>query len=474
MKSANYIRSQCVKCRSGFYSLHPNMECTICVDNAVCIGGNSILPISGYWRLNENSSKILKCANINLCPDQNNFLQTAKFIFVCGNGSFGNLCADCDDGYGLSSDKSCLLCRADVKVIILAIFNFFVLVYQSFVVFNFTRNHSISRSLLKLMVNHTNYVTLLSVFSNMIFSDNLNTIMGLKDTVSTIGTITDSTIADCLINKIVSKENLVIARIAIFSFFPLIVFLLLCIVRFCFMIASQLIRKNQTPDIKLVLISCLILVIYSFYPKLVYNTFTLIKCIPLDDTERFFLEIDPNIQCWQSDHYKYLFSIFLPNLLLYCVGWPILLFSMLYRKKVLSVRKVGKLNSEYPFFGNSTFKESVTSILKDEKKEENALPLPLNSSMLKSKKLDYSIALTEKQEDDIFQKDKMYSYITIDYAHNTYYWDTFFFGSNLILISVSVVSTKIHPLIYIVIIMAIFSIMLMIFNQYRTVQIFRN
>ena len=187
--------------------------------------------ISGYWRSDENSSKILKCANINLCPDQSNFLQTSgsKFNFICGNGSFGNLCALCDDGYGVSTDKSCIHCRPDAKVIILVIFNFVVLVYQSLVVFNITRKVSISRSLLKLMVNHTNYLTLLSVFSNKIFSDNINTLMGLKDTVSTIGAITESTIIDCLINQFFSKEKLVIARVAIFSFFPIIILLLLVV-----------------------------------------------------------------------------------------------------------------------------------------------------------------------------------------------------------------------------------------------------
>ena len=134
--SANYINSQCVKCRIGFYSLNPNMECTICVDNAKCPGGSLLLPISGYWRSDENSSKILKCANINLCPDQSNFLHTSgsKFNFICGNGSFGNLCALCDDGYGVSTDKSCIHCRPDAKVIILVIFNFFVL-FDTFVSF---------------------------------------------------------------------------------------------------------------------------------------------------------------------------------------------------------------------------------------------------------------------------------------------------------------------------------------------------
>ena len=231
------------------------------------------------------------------------------------------------------------------------------------------------------------------------------------------------------------------------------------------MIVSYMIRKNkkQEINIKLVLISCLILVIYSFYPKLVYNTFALIKCISLDETQRVFLEIDPNIQCWESDHYRYLLTIFLPNLLIYCVGWPLLLFSILYRKKVLTVRKMGKSYTENPFLKNASLKESV-SIVKEEK--ENLA----RSQMLKSKNLDYSMVLTQKQEDDIFQKDKMYSYITIDYGHNTYYWDTFFFGSNLILISVSVFSNKFEPLIYIAIIMLIFSIMLMIsinFDPFR-------
>ena len=461
LNSSDYINTQCVQCNLGFYSLNPRQECTLCVNNANCPGGNEIFPIEGFWRFDENSQKIIKCNNALLCPDQIQFFKSnsTNFATVCGAGSFGKLCSNCENGYGISSDKACLICQANAKVIILAIFNFLILLYQSLVVFNVKREQSISRSLMKLMVNHTNYVTLLTIFSDTIFSDKLNLIFSLKDQVSTVGTITDGTITDCLINMFVEKENLVIARIAIFSFYPIIIFVILCLVRFLLIFLSKLIKKNKKnkSNLKMIVISCLILVIYSFYPKLVYNAFSLLKCISLDDTNKLFLEINPNIQCWENDHVKYILSIFLPNLLIYCLGWPLLLFLMLYRKKLTSLNEMIK-----------SFTETSGKL----KMRESSYSLERSVSKKNTKKTDYKFVMTQSQEDDIFKKDKMYSSITIDYVPQTYYWDSFFFGTNLVLISISVASDNFPQILYIGIILSIFFFMLLISKKIQPFRFF--
>ena len=120
---------------------------------------------------------------------------------------------------------------------------------------------------------------------------------------------------------------------------------------------------------------------------------------------------------------------------------------------------------ESGFLRTTTIKDAKDSTIpkaKKKKKRESMVSSRFFPKLKKKKKSTYTIVLTAKQEDDIFLTDKMYSYITIDYAHNTYYWDSFFFASNLILISVSVGSHKIDTLFYAAIIIGIFTLMLIV------------
>ena len=112
----------------------------------------------------------------------------------------------------------------------------------------------------------------------------------------------------------------------------------------------------------------------------------------------------------------------------------------------------------------SPMKESKIPIAKSQFEKDSMI---LSNFSQKPSSPDYKLVLTNKQEDDIFQKDKMYSYITIDYAYNTYYWDSFFFGTNLILISISVGSHKLNTLLYVSIIIGIFTAMLVISKKFE-------
>ena len=72
----------CFLCASGSYSLRDpmdsvksiNQKCEACFENAICLQGNIILPLSGYWRRNENSTTMVACERSNDCLGNNGII----------------------------------------------------------------------------------------------------------------------------------------------------------------------------------------------------------------------------------------------------------------------------------------------------------------------------------------------------------------------------------------------------------------
>ena len=64
-KPGEYILDNtCVECSAGSFSLEWNsIECTSCLENAVCLGKDQISVRSGYWRRTTNSTKLIECIN---------------------------------------------------------------------------------------------------------------------------------------------------------------------------------------------------------------------------------------------------------------------------------------------------------------------------------------------------------------------------------------------------------------------------
>ena len=116
------LNSLCLKCDEKFYSLAESLEeqmtseCIRCPENAICKGGSSIVPIEGSWRLNEKTTTVIQCKYKNACPYQKDW-ETKNpgdpLVFTCGEGFYGNLCIQCDKGYGMMEEKGCYKCADD-------------------------------------------------------------------------------------------------------------------------------------------------------------------------------------------------------------------------------------------------------------------------------------------------------------------------------------------------------------------------
>ena len=170
---------------------------------------------------------------------------------------------------------------------------------------------------------------------------------------------------DCLIPLWIDKKYLAIFKIFLFSFMPLLICCLVILIRIlikALIFATKKFLKNQKKKIKnkfgvwkklkLLFFSSIIVTFYGFYSRLIINTFILLKCISLNNSKTVFLQIDPNIECWINDglHVNSIYFIFLPNLFIWCLGWPLFLYFVLIAKKYKEMKSIiSKVSSRKKF-----------------------------------------------------------------------------------------------------------------------------
>lgn len=366
-----FINSQCIPCGPGFFSLDNETflskknSCEVCPPNALCLGYDKLLPLTGYWKFNSKSTIMIECYNSDNCPDQTaNFLSnTESYVYQCQSGSYGNLCSNCIDGFGKDTNGICHICTSEstlyIRFFIFSFLSILFLLYQSYVALNFNEVDIIKRSMLKILINHNYYLSFLQGMKVDWIGD-IKAFSTYSDLYAT-SVPKDILNFDCFLSTSFKRESIPIAKVVIFSFFPLILFLILLVLRVFFLALSRLFsklqskrklkkkrindeKKREIPFISeffLIVGACLLITVYNYYSRLIMNTLQLLKCVELDQNISFLL-LDPNIQCWDGYHEYLLKTLFLLNFLLWCVGWPLFLFLLLKVKNYKSVRQFMK------------------------------------------------------------------------------------------------------------------------------------
>eukprot|EP00899_Mesostigma_viride_P008438 jgi/Mesvir1/17596/Mv08828-RA.1 len=113
----------CERCDPPLFSWRPqNRQCELCPPEAICLGGDDVLPLPGYWRSSNVSYEFHACLNENACayPGREEYLAdvaandsaTWRADAQCDvdQGYRGVLCAECAEGYGLTQDFVCREC----------------------------------------------------------------------------------------------------------------------------------------------------------------------------------------------------------------------------------------------------------------------------------------------------------------------------------------------------------------------------
>ena len=298
---------------------------------------------------------------------------------------------------------------------------------------------------------------------------------------------------DCFLTNIVTPDSIPLFIVSAYSFLPFLVFSIILILRIIGNLFLKLILKKKQPkvstNIPFYMGACFIITIYNFYSRLITNTFQLLKCFNLDQTSLTFLEVDPNVMCWEDNgpHKYALKMIFLPNLLIWCIGWPLTLFFLLKIKNSQGLKNITKKiasnkrkssfekvhglveiisNSNSGKSRNNLFEfEKIRSANRKKSRGKTDVPRTTLVSFVHQKNLFVSrniinpsgrtttskhksgikhatILLNSDQKDLIFSENKILRFLTVDYKPEFFYWESFFYFTNLILATMNVATSR--------------------------------
>ena len=71
--------------------------------------------------------------------------------------------------------------------------------------------------------------------------------------------------------------------------------------------------------------------VFLIYPTIASYVFSLGNCIEIDGIKYF--ENETSIECWSSEHLKIFFFVGLPTLLIWIIGFPLLMFFLMFKNR---------------------------------------------------------------------------------------------------------------------------------------------
>lgn len=80
--------------------------------------------------------------------------------------------------------------------------------------------------------------------------------------------------------------------------------------------------------------SCLttiLVFVFLLYPTITTYAFRMFSCIEIEGVH--YLEKDTSLECWGSSHLQALFYFYLPIILIWGIGYLVLIFILLYRSR---------------------------------------------------------------------------------------------------------------------------------------------
>ena len=346
----------CFQCLKGTYLFDDPMavgaskKCNICPDNAYCQGGADISPWSGYWRNSNTSSLIVQCPTSESCRgignnlldmmNLSNLTNEDKIHGVCDGKYWGNLCYQCQKGYGRAKTNDVCAECANLWVVYLkmALSMIFMIVYVAIQASIFSRTERQNPNLavlMKLLLNHFQTISMISLVE-LGWTLDFNIYFSFQNYLSFL--TEDFFIIDCMVQNI--NQNLLIQKIIFTILLPVI----LSIIMITFWIVTFMIllhrRRKKGANLKLLTFLTqnmritLLTLLYILYPEILRKCFTLINCLVLDDSVSYtVLSMSPNIQCWAGDHTLWVLTVSFPGLLIWGIMTPVFILLILFKYK---------------------------------------------------------------------------------------------------------------------------------------------
>lgn len=352
---------ECHSCEPGFYSFQTDFNqpsvCLTCTPDQffICLGGDRLMPLLGYWRSDKYSMNFLRCNNDDNCvPSNITFyydLLSAKnndeymklinelsrkevyeiYTGVCTEGYEGPICDVCSEGYGKMGKTKCVSCYdqawyyylINAIQIILKITYLFYCVFMAFrLVFTITLKKANESSIiilnyLKILVIH---IQLLSFILKMPFNWSISIKVYLPIVFSFSPDISEAFNFECFMKFL--KINLP-QQYFLLIFIPIYIILL-------FLISFLLINIKKSKSVHSIIksissfklsVSIFFIIIILTFVDLCKINFEMFQCINIQDIARPDPRLvnDVTIECESLYH----------NIWKYALTTPVLVFCFL-------------------------------------------------------------------------------------------------------------------------------------------------
>ena len=388
----DHEQETCNPCPAGTYSLkipsqtfNSSLLCQKCPAFATC-SKNSIIPVNDYWRINENSTLIVKCPVKYACDSNNNDFINYKAPGNCTKGQTGELCVNCEKGYAKDDlKKLCYECALDFKnsaqLIAKLLFMIGYVIYQVYntLLHNDEKDMDPSGVIIKILLDHIQQISLIFPLF-YVWDVTENILEYFKVGVSfSIGQIL---LFECF-NQNSNLEGVFMK--AVMSFILPLIYLVVVSTFWMVIFTLKKIKKRPV-KVKIlfeIIFTSFIVILNNLYPILTLNFLNMFDCIRLDSNETSnYLRFSPKIKCYSDEHIQLLLIYALPYFIIWIVGFPLLSFIVLWK---ISQKKNQDRIAELK--ASSTFSKS--------------------SKILFEEKLDFSFML---------------NFLQMDYKSNFYYW----------------------------------------------------
>jgi hypothetical protein len=391
----------------GYYSCKP------CPENGLCLGGDKISPLKGFWRASNLSTLILACPVMEACLgtslDINNSTSASLVSGECLAGQQGALCYECTKGLARFRPKSlCEPCDSQpliyLKLIISALFIIGYVIFQSTIFSRIERTEPNVAIFIKLLLNHIQTVGMIGLI-DFGWTLDFDIYFKFQDYISFI--TEDFLSIDCFVQNI--DENLFVIKIIFTTLLPIILsviifFIWLGLFYFIFLIqrrdqsSTRMKIKSKIGDylIEKMRISTLVIV-YILYPEILRKSFSLMNCIQLDNESGLkTLSFSPNLECWSKQHTFWVLAVALPGIIIWGILIPFfILVGLLYYKKYIIQMLSSNNNNDKKISDKNMIKES-------EEKESKLQTLTLeNEPEILMTKLSESNSASNNKETNI-------------------------------------------------------------------------
>ena len=329
--------SVCEPCTGQTYTVNTSVACTHCPPNAICQNQAQICPVSGYWNADIHSAKIHACndnkdGRCQRSPDD---------CGGCKTGYTGPLCWACDleNGYVESGYLECSQCQDTSKSLILAILvGSGYLICQLFFVYIFFTGASQTSSqddvptiefrkvercfYIKSLLTYSQLMSILCLTNSQVYG-----YFGLTSQVGNLGSLINYGTQCAMMGLNLARENFIYYQTYLIIAAPWIQFIFTALV----VIVASLFKRSLS--IGKAVSAALIYLIFFMQPGLVTNLTLFLSCNKLAGMKYHFIASHPYWSCDSEIYSSVSHFLALPNLLIWALIIPVIIFLILKRNK---------------------------------------------------------------------------------------------------------------------------------------------